>query len=186
MEITFVTGNKNKLKEVAKILGSNSSIVLKSRDIDLPEIQGSSEEISKHKCKQAAEMVKGPVIIEDTSLCYNAFNGLPGPYVKWFLKEMGPAGLAKMLDGFEDKSGYAMCTFSYSPGPGNEPVQFNGITNGSIVAPRGPTTFGWDPIFKPDGFDETYAEMTAETKNSISHRYRALVLLQEYLITLKE
>ncbi|OMJ21977.1 Inosine triphosphate pyrophosphatase [Smittium culicis] len=181
MNITFVTGNKNKLKEVEKILSANPKISLSSRDVDLPEIQGTAAEISIHKCKQAAEIVNGPVITEDTSLCFNAFNGLPGPYIKWFLKELGPAGLTKMLAAFPDKSAYAKCTLTYSPGPGAEPVLFDGITDGSIVEPRGPTTFGWDPVFLPDGFDQTYAEMSPETKNSISHRYRSLVLLQEYL-----
>jgi inosine/xanthosine triphosphate pyrophosphatase family protein len=64
--------------------------------------------------------VGGPVLVEDTSLCFNAYQGLPGPYIKWFLEKMGHSGLNKMLDSFEDRSAYAMCIFSFSPGPGHE------------------------------------------------------------------
>ena len=55
-------------------------------------------------------------MVEDTSLCFNAYGGLPGPYIKWFLKNLGHEGLNKMLAGFEDKSAYAQCIFAYSPG----------------------------------------------------------------------
>lgn len=55
-------------------------------------------------------------MVEDTSLCFNAYGGLPGPYIKWFLKNLGHEGLYTMLAGFEDKSAYAQCIFAYSPG----------------------------------------------------------------------
>jgi inosine triphosphate pyrophosphatase len=61
----------------------------------------------------AYNSLKKPVVVEDTSLCYNAYNGLPGPYIKWFLKSIGPEGLAKMANAFEDKSAYAMCIIAY-------------------------------------------------------------------------
>ena len=60
--------------------------------------------------------VGGAVMVEDTSLCFNAYEGLPGPYIKWFLKALGHEGLPKMLAGFDDKSAYAQCIFAYSPG----------------------------------------------------------------------
>lgn len=63
-----------------------------------------------------------------------------------------------------------------------EPVVFEGRTDGRIVPARGPCNFGWDPIFEPEGFTQTYAEMDKETKNSISHRYRALDKLRAYLL----
>ena len=59
---------------------------------------------------------------------------------------------------------------------------FEGKTDGTIVAPRGPTDFGWDPVFQPDGFEQTYAEMDKATKNTISHRYRALDKLRAFLV----
>ncbi|KAF8980107.1 nucleoside triphosphate pyrophosphohydrolase ham1 [Podila verticillata] len=178
-KLVFVTGNKNKLIEVQQILGPHFD--LQSVKIDLPELQGTTQDVSKEKCRQAAEIVKGPVITEDTSLGFNALNGLPGPYIKWFLEGVGHAGLNKMLDGFEDRSAFALCTFALSKGPGTEPILFEGRTDGSIVQARGPANFGWDPVFLPDGFETTYAEMDKDVKNSISHRGRALAKLREYL-----
>lgn len=70
-------------------------------------------EIAKEKVMVAYNQVKKPVLVEDTSLCYNAYKGLPGPYIKWFLKNVGPEGLAKMVHGFDDKSAYAMCIIAY-------------------------------------------------------------------------
>eukprot|EP00959_Pyramimonas_sp_CCMP1952_P359301 7523426-Pyramimonas_sp.AAC.1 len=66
-------------------------------------VQGYPEDIAKEKAAIAAKTIGGPVCVEDTSLCFNAMGGLPGAYIKWFLKELGPAGLPKMLAGFEDK-----------------------------------------------------------------------------------
>lgn len=65
------------------------------------------------------------------------------------MEDVGHEGLNKMLDGFEDRGAKAICTFSYSEGPGHVPIVFQGTTDGNIVRPRGPTTFGWDAIFEP-------------------------------------
>ncbi|KAG1171299.1 hypothetical protein G6F70_007138 [Rhizopus microsporus] len=177
-KLVFVTGNKNKLNEVRHIL--NGVIDVESHSLDLPELQGETQEIAKQKSKLAAETLKGPCITEDTALCFNAMNGLPGPYIKWFQNSLGHDGINKMLAGFEDKSAVALCTFGYCEGPGHEPIIFEGKTTGKIVPARGPNTFGWDAIFQPDGYDQTYAEMDKEIKNSISHRSKALDELKKY------
>lgn len=82
---------------------------------------------------------------------------------------------------YEDKSAYALCTFAFCAGPGVEPVLFEGRTEGNIVSPRGPRDFGWDPVFEPTGYSQTYAEMPKDLKNEISHRSRALKLVLEFL-----
>jgi inosine triphosphate pyrophosphatase len=183
--LTFVTGNKKKLEEVKAILESGSAafpFVLENAKIDLPELQGEPEEVSMEKCRLAAEKVQGPVIVEDTSLCFNALGGLPGVYIKWFLEKTGHEGLNNMLLAYEDKSAYAQCIFSYCAAPGQKPITFVGRTPGIIVPARGPTDFGWDPVFQPDGFDKTYAEMDKDIKNSISHRAKSLDLLRAHMI----
>lgn len=87
-----------------------------------------------------------------------------------------------MLVGFSSKAAHALCTFAYSPGPGHEPILFEGRTYGQVVPARGPAHFGWDPVFQPDeGGGRTYAEMDGQEKNKISHRYRALEKLRLYL-----
>ncbi|KAK0512665.1 hypothetical protein JMJ35_004682 [Cladonia borealis] len=177
--LNFITGNKNKLAESQAILGS--IIPLKSQSLDLAEIQGTIEEISKDKCRRAADIIGGPVLTEDTCLCFNALKELPGPYIKWFLQALGLEGLNKLLMAYEDKSAQAVCTFAYCEGPGHEVLIFEGRVNGKIVPARGSTTFGWDPIFEVEG--ETYAEMDKAKKNSLSHRALALTKLKDWLRT---
>ena len=77
-------------------------------------------------------------------------NGPPLYYlstVKWFLEKLGHDGLNRMLHGFDDKSAYALCTFTFCAGPAATPIVFEGRTDGRIVPARGPTNFGWDPVF---------------------------------------
>ncbi|KXZ50041.1 hypothetical protein GPECTOR_18g21 [Gonium pectorale] len=152
-KIHFATGNKKKLEEVTAILQAGAALPFEvaAAKLDLPELQGEPEEISKEKCRIAAKLVGGAVMVEDTSLCFNALHGLPGPYIKWFLEKLGHDGLNRMLAGFEDKTAYAQCIFAYTPGPDTEPVVFVGKTPGRIVPARGPTDFGWDPVFEPEG-----------------------------------
>ncbi|XP_027119582.1 inosine triphosphate pyrophosphatase [Coffea arabica] len=176
--VTFVTGNAKKLEEVRTILGN--SIPFQSLKLDLPERQGEPEDISKEKAKIAAKEVNGPVLVEDTCLCFNALEGLPGPYVKWFLQKIGHEGLNNLLMAYEDKSAYALCIFSLALGPNMEPITFLGKTAGKIVPAKGPNDFGWDPVFQPDGYNETYAEMPKEEKNKISHRSKALSLVKSH------
>ncbi|KAM6163800.1 inosine triphosphate pyrophosphatase [Rhynchocyon petersi] len=180
-KIVFVTGNAKKLEEVIQILGDKFPFTLVAQKIDLPEYQGEPDEISIQKCQEASRQIQGPVLVEDTCLCFNALGGLPGPYIKWFLEKLKPEGLYQLLAGFEDKSAYALCTFALATGDPGEPVRlFRGRTSGQIVVPRGCRDFGWDPCFQPDGYEQTYAEMPKAEKNAISHRFRALRELQEY------
>ena len=188
--ITFVTGNKGKLAEVKSILGINDDNVsdelpykLVNQPIDLPELQGTPQEIAKAKVLEAYKIVQGPVLIEDTCLCFNAMNGLPGPYIKWFLDGMGREGLYKMIKSFDDHSGYAMCLFTLTF-DGKEVLYFEGRCNGQIVAPAGESGFGWDPIFAPDAATkkgDTFASMDKDEKNKISHRYDGVDKLRTYL-----
>eukprot|EP00301_Raphidiophrys_heterophryoidea_P002041 c10954_g1_i1.p1 GENE.c10954_g1_i1~~c10954_g1_i1.p1 ORF type:complete len:118 (-),score=25.08 c10954_g1_i1:54-407(-) len=100
---------------------------------------------------------------------------------KWFLEKVGHDGLNKMISAFDDKGAKAVCTFAYCEGPESTPMLFEGITEGTIVPARGPKNFGWDPIFEPKGFNQTYAELDPSVKNTISHRSRALAKLKEHL-----
>ena len=98
------------------------------------------------------------------------------------VRDMLMTGLNNMLKGFPTTNATALCTFAYSPGPGQEPILFEGRTEGKIVPARGPGHFGWDAVFQPvEGEGKTYAEMDGVAKNKISHRYRALEKLRVYL-----
>ncbi|RKO96412.1 hypothetical protein CXG81DRAFT_24936 [Caulochytrium protostelioides] len=180
--VTFVTGNLNKLREAQSIVSRFSApVALVHRGIDLDEIQGSVDEIAEAKCRQAAAIIGGPTLIEDTSLGFRAMGGLPGPYVKWFMKALGAPQLPRMLADFDDKHATAMCVMAYTEGPGAPIHVFKGTCDGRIVTASGPTTFGWDCVFAPEGQDgKTFAEMTPEAKNQISHRSKAFKMLAAF------
>jgi inosine triphosphate pyrophosphatase len=105
--VRFATGNKKKLEEVVAILAAGPGgpeslpFVVEAAKLDLPELQGEcAEEICREKCRWAARQAGGAVMVEDTSLCFNAMGGLPGPYIKWFLEKLGHDGLNRMLGEF--------------------------------------------------------------------------------------
>ena len=99
---------KTKLKELNDIFNEHfKDIEIRQLDIDLPELQGNPEDIVRGKLKLAlekAKKLKGPILLEDTSLCFNAYGGLPGAYIKYFLKSIKPEGLYKMVCVFDDHS----------------------------------------------------------------------------------
>jgi inosine triphosphate pyrophosphatase len=172
--INFVSGNKNKLRELNDIFHEHfKDIQIKQLDIDLPELQGFPEDIVKGKLKLALEKAKnlqGPVLVEDTSLCFNAYGGLPGAYIKYFLKAIKPEGLYKMACAFEDHSAVAQSIYGLQKNEKEEPHLFVGRTDGEIVETKGDNNFGWDPCFKPSCSKNTYAQMDEKEKNKISHR----------------
>jgi ribokinase/non-canonical purine NTP pyrophosphatase (RdgB/HAM1 family) len=192
--ITFVTGNKNKLAEVQRLLFTSSDgqstipFDIDNHQLDLPELQGSPRDIAHEKCQMASMQLKTAVLTEDTCLCFRGLNDLPGPYIKWFLDGLGHDGLNKLLQGFDDNRAYAQTIIAFSPGPGKDVLLFEGRTEGRIVPARGSKDFGWDPIFEPTedeqgcGSVRTYAEMSQDEKNAISHRGRAFHKFREYLL----
>lgn len=190
-DIVFVTGNQNKLKEVQAILapndGTSAPFTLVNEPLDLDELQDSSlETIALAKCSQAVKRLGNgvPVFVEDTALRFDEYNGLPGAYIKWFVKSLGLEKVVKMLDGFENKGAEAVTTIAYADEKGGLHV-FQGITKGKIVPSRGPTNFGWDSIFEPEGGNgQTYAEMPKPEKNKISQRGRAFTKFKEFLYNL--
>eukprot|EP00635_Sarcinochrysidales_sp_CCMP3193_P003169 CAMPEP_0118916814 /NCGR_PEP_ID=MMETSP1166-20130328/16730_1 /TAXON_ID=1104430 /ORGANISM="Chrysoreinhardia sp, Strain CCMP3193" /LENGTH=280 /DNA_ID=CAMNT_0006856743 /DNA_START=6 /DNA_END=848 /DNA_ORIENTATION=+ len=181
--IRFVTGNAKKLREVTAILEDcGLPLPMEQMDLDLDELQSESpEKIAAAKCALAAEITGGPVLVDDTSLCLEALGGCPGPYVKWFCgPDKRPDIFARMLDGFEDKRAYATSCVAFAVGPKTVPLVFTGRVDGAIVEPS-KGGVGWDNSFRPDGEELTFAEMSLEHKNLISHRSKALHNLSAYL-----
>lgn len=175
MSLYFITGNKGKLAEVQSILGDVEAL-----DIDLPEIQElDAHKIIQAKLEEAQKHQKGEFIVEDTSLYFEAMNGLPGPLIKWFMKTVGNNGLYKLVQSFGNFNSEAKTIIGYSNPEGNIHF-FEGNIKGTIVSARG-EGFGWDSIFQPEGYSKTFGELTAEEKNSISMRKVAAEKLKEYL-----
>ena len=194
-KLTFISSNPLKISEATAILmdesdGCKFPFELTTQAAELLEPQATPIEISRAKCIQALRLVEGggPVCVEDTSLHFNALQGMPGPYIKSFYEAMGNEGLARMLSDFEDKSAYAQCVVSFSYGIGGEIHTFCGISEGTIVSPeklangQGLNGFGWDPLFIPDkGGGLTFGELDFEAKNRLSHRFKAFKQLKSFI-----
>lgn len=175
MKICFVTSNENKLREAEDILG----LKLEQANIDVREIQSLDvEEVATEKAKEAYKIVKKPVIVEDTGLYIESLNGFPGALIKWVMKSIGNEGICKMVE--EDRKALARtCVCFYD---GSELKVFTGEIKGRISdRPRGESGFGWDAIFIPEGYEETFAELGMDVKNKISMRRIAFIKLKEYL-----
>lgn len=177
MNLLFVTGNENKLKEASDILGFSVEGV----SIELPEIQDIEvDKIIESKVRSAYEKIKKPIIVEDTGLYFEYMNGFPGALIKWMIKSIGDKGISNLLNLFENKKAYAKTSIGYFNG--NEFKLFNGTIRGKISEiPKGKNGFGWDTIFIPDGFEKTFAEMTNEEKNKLSMRKIAFEKLKKFL-----
>lgn len=175
-QIFLVTGNQNKLREWQQMIPP--TITLEAIDIDLIEIQGDNpEEIVADKAKRAYDHVGKPVIVEDVDAGLEKLNGLPGPFIKFFIKKLGKDALFQ-LAGNEGERAVVGCTAAYYDG--KELIVARGEVNGTVVAPRG-DSFGFDIVFVPDGEIQTYAQMSPEKKNSLSHRHKAIEALVEKL-----
>jgi non-canonical purine NTP pyrophosphatase (RdgB/HAM1 family) len=175
MGLYFITGNKNKFDEVKSILGNVEQL-----DIDLPEIQEiDAKNIIKAKLLEALQHKKGEFMVEDTSLYLDCLNGLPGPLIKWFLKTVGNEGLTNIAEKLENYEAEAKTIIGYAKS--HEQIYFfEGSVKGKVVKLKGDSGFGWDPIFQPDGFNKTFAEMNPEEKNLISMRRIALNKFKEF------
>mmetsp|Transcript_23304 Transcript_23304/g.48402 ORF Transcript_23304/g.48402 Transcript_23304/m.48402 type:complete len:195 (-) Transcript_23304:23-607(-) len=179
--VRFVTGNRKKVEEVEAMMEGLDGVEFDSIDIEgLPEVQGADAlEIAREKCAMAWERAGGgAVMVEDTSLCFNAMGGMPGPYIKWFLGKLGHEGLNKMLEGFSDKTACAQTVVAFCEEEGKVEL-FEGRTEGKIVPARGSTAFGWDAIFEVGG--KTYGEMSREEKGAVSHRGKAMLSFRDFL-----
>ena len=175
MTLYFITGKKGKFAEVRAILGE-----IEQLDIDLPELQElDAHKIIEAKLKEAQKHYTGKFIVEDTSLYLDALNGLPGPFIKWFMKTIGNEGLYKLAKSFDNYGAEAKTIIGYCNEQG-EINFFEGTIKGTIVSPRG-EGFGWDPIFQPEGYEKTFGELSSEEKNSFSMRRIAVEKLREFL-----
>lgn len=181
MTLTFITGNAAKAEQLARHL----EYPVEHKKLDIPEIQSLDlKEIAEHKAKEAYKQIQSPVLIEDTSLVFHALGKLPGPLIKWFLKELDNGGLCRLLDGYQDRSAQAKVCFCFYDGDTLE--VFEGQIDGTIASsPKGERDFGWDPIFIPVGNTKTWGEMNDEEQKETSMRRVALKKLEGYLKRLK-
>ena len=191
-KIVFATNNKNKLAEIREMLAGTGFEVLSLADIgchdDIPETAATLEGNALQKANYVYNKYATPCFADDTGLEVDALGGAPGVYSARYAGGEGhdsEANMAKLLaelGGNSDRRARFRTVIALIEGGKEEPKLFEGIVTGEITADRrGGEGFGYDPIFRPDGHAETFAEMGHEMKNKISHRARAVAKLVEYL-----
>ena len=189
-KLVFATNNAHKLEEIRAILGDRVEI-LSLNDInchaDIPETADTLQGNAALKAQYIYENYGLDCFADDTGLEVDALNGAPGIYSARYAGGEGhdsEANMKKLLSEMQDKDNRkarfrtVICLIE-----GGEEHFFEGIVNGSIIRERkGGAGFGYDPVFMPDGYSETFAEMGNDEKNKISHRARAVKKLCEYLL----
>ncbi|HSX35967.1 MAG TPA: non-canonical purine NTP pyrophosphatase [Patescibacteria group bacterium] len=176
-DLTFITGNPNKVDFLVKWLG----VPVLHHKLDLDEIQSlDPHTVVEHKVRQAYELLHKPVLVEDAGLIFTAMGQLPGTFIKWFIDEIGYDGLLKLAHSLPEPT--AIGRVSYGVYDGRDLRLFDGEMHGRIAdAPRGTGGFGFDPIFINDGFDITRAEMSEADYARTSYRTPALDKLRAFL-----
>lgn len=176
-QLTFITGNKAKAEQ----LSIHLQYPVTHQKLDLSEIQSLDlSEVVEQKAKTAYELIKQPVLVEDTALTFLALGKLPGPLIKWFLQELDNEGLCHLLNGYDNRGALAQVEFGYFDGANLH--RFTGEMEGTIAdKPRGNEGFGWDPVFIPKGYQKTWGEMTLDEQKKTSMRRIALLKFQAFL-----
>lgn len=183
IKLPFATGNKNKQREILEILPH--AIFVPS--VELTEIQpkdhtiDSIVHVARDKAVRAKELLKKPVIIEDTSLRITALDGFPGCLVRFIsITTTQREAITWALKGVDDRSAEALCTFAWFDEKKKTSRSVTGSLLGTIAEQRytqSKYSFGWDDIFIPAGEKKTMAELGSDWKKQYSHRARALAKL---------
>jgi non-canonical purine NTP pyrophosphatase (RdgB/HAM1 family) len=176
-KVTFITGNQRKADYLANYLGFPVDHV----KVDVEELQSLDlKEIVKHKLRQAYMHVQGPVLVEDTSLEFTELGKLPGPFIKWFIQEIGLEKLCGVLDD-KDRTAVARCMYGYFDG--TEEKYFEGSMAGTISnKPMGDNGYGYDAIFIPEGYTITRAQMGEEDDKKTYLQIKPLAQVKEFLL----
>lgn len=192
-EIVFASHNSGKIKEMKELLAPYSIKVKSALDMDLPDVEETGktfEENSLLKSQTIAKLVNKPCLADDSGLCVDALDGAPGVYSARYAPNRDfNKGMEKLLaemDKSPNKSRKAhfSCVISLAWPDGQYKV-FDGRVDGQIALQKmGNGGFGYDPLFVPEGFDCSFAQMGQEEKNKISHRGRAVEKLKDFLNSL--
>lgn len=179
MKPVFVTGNPEKAHNFSKHMGMK----IAHQSIELDEIQTlDTHELVEHKVRQAYAKLQVPVLVEDVTFVCMAWDGLPGPFIKYYVQaKNGMENMCRMLDGFEDRSAIASCTYGYFDG--KEVIFFEGSLKGKIAnSPRGSNGYGFDRVFEPDGFNNrTAAELNDEEYDKYYSTIKPFAKIKEFL-----
>ncbi len=185
----IATRNPHKSAEIRAMLGSSFEVLDSTTMPDLPEIEETGTtflENARLKAVGISRRVAGWILSDDSGLEADALGGAPGVWSSSYGGEEGNharnnARLLEEMAGKSDRAARFRCTMVLAR-DGREIVHFTGVVEGRLLAEaRGTEGFGYDPLFVPEGYELTFAELGEETKNTLSHRARALAQVVEYL-----
>ena len=188
MQITLGTGNEHKVFEInaiVKSLGYDNIIFIPAQKGFNPVEDGETfEENSLIKAREGAKLSNNITLADDSGLCIDALNGAPGLYSARYAGSQDEKikRILTELDGVENRKAKFVCCMTLVDKDGNIIHTTRGECHGQIIKERkGVNGFGYDPIFMPDGYDITLAEMSEDGKNSISHRGNALTQMLKFI-----
>ncbi|MHA1198353.1 MAG: XTP/dITP diphosphatase [Candidatus Heimdallarchaeaceae archaeon] len=177
MEIYFITHNPSKFEEASE-LADSLEISIQWKNIEYEEPQEETLEIIARKsCERIlekySELSNLIFFLEDAGLFIDSLKGFPGPYSSYVYKTLGNEGILKLMEKNENRNAFFKSVVAFCSD--KEIKLYTGITKGEITpSKQGQGGFGFDPIFKPNKCDQTFAEMTLTTKNLYSHRQKSL------------
>jgi len=179
MKIYFITCNKGKVKEFKAIL--EPKVNVEQIAIDYPELRSDNpEEIAKLAAKQLADILKKPVVVEDSGLFIKALNDFPGTSSAYIHKRIGLNGILNLMKNIKDKTAFYKSAVGYCE-PGKEPLSFLGIEKVKIAKKiRGKNGFGHDPIIIPEKSRKTYGEIE-NVEEVKKFRRKAVLKLLKFL-----
>jgi len=184
-ELIIASHNQGKIKEFRQLLSPYGVTVYAATELNLPDVEETGTTFQENAALKAETLsrLSGKACLgDDSGLCVDALGGRPGVYSARYAPNRDfSKGMDMLIDelknvGSSDWSAHFSCVLALSE-PGKETKFFEGRVDGHITPNRrGAEGFGFDPVFVPDGFDKTFAEMTEEQKASMSHRGRAVAL----------
>jgi XTP/dITP diphosphohydrolase len=191
--LLIATRNSHKTREFAQILGDRYAVCDLTGSPEIPEVEETGKTLEENavvKARSASEYLPSLVVADDSGLEVDALHGAPGIFSARYAgpQASDKENTEKLLNEIAHAEGHSTryparfrCVLALAE-KSHLLQTFEGVAEGTIVcSPRGTAGFGYDPIFVPEGFEQTFAEMPAEVKNRISHRVRAIAQLAEYL-----
>jgi XTP/dITP diphosphohydrolase len=180
----FVTTNVHKFYEARRVL-SEYKIVTAMLRVGAIEIQDDNpENIAKTSAMDAVKNSGLPIFVEDAGIFVEALNGFPGPYSSYVYRTIGIKGILKLMKNMKKRDAYFQAVIAFSS-PEEPPICFTGRVKGEVsLKEQGTSGFGYDPIFEPsEGEGRTFAEMSMDEKNRLSHRAKALKKFGEWYVS---
>lgn len=180
MLIRVITTNSGKFAEIVRFF-ENMDIQFEMRQLEILEIQADTLETVVTRKLDSVDKNLENCLVDDSGLFIDALHGFPGVYSSYVYRSIGVNGICKLMQGVDNRNAHFECLFGLRLN--NKNYFFKGLCRGTIIgAPRGSGGFGFDPIFVPEGYSQTFAELSTNEKNKISHRGRALAELRKFLM----